>query len=64
MDRCKLIGELQIGSRLANGSYTNNLGILQRKEAVFLLKAEQPFVNEYWLKISSHVIQSPISTEE
>ena len=34
------------------GSYSGNLGLLQRKEALMYLKSEPAIVDEKWLKLS------------
>ena len=34
------------------GSYTGNLGLLQRKKALMFLKFEPALVHENWLKLS------------
>ena len=41
------------------GSYSGNLGLLQRKEAVFYLKPEPLIVDENWLNLSI-----PVMTEK
>ena len=38
------------------GTYTGNLGLLQRKEALIYIKHEPLIANEEWLKLSNPVL--------